>query len=87
MTAPASPNIVDAPDFGRLPDHRDIALVDLADEVAALQERAALADAYRAEAIEAIERLGVKMRELETAYRLIAGLREQLRIARGEAAA
>lgn len=64
----------------------DLVVVDLADEVAELRQRAELADSYRAEAFEAIERLGEKMRELETANRLIANLREQLRDARREKA-
>ena len=59
-------------------DYREFVIVDLADENAALRERAALAEGYKAELLEAIERLGEKMRELETAHRLIARLRAEL---------
>jgi hypothetical protein len=65
----------------------DLVIEDLAAENAALRERAALADAYRWEALEAIERLGEKMRELETAHRINADLRERLSIARTRVAA
>jgi hypothetical protein len=56
----------------------DLVIVDLADEAETLRARAELADAYRAEATEAVERLGQTMRELEQAYRIISRLREAL---------
>ena len=62
----------------------DLVIVDLADEVEALLERAALAEAYHQEATELVERLADARRELERCYRLIARLREAL--ARDEAA-
>jgi hypothetical protein len=64
----------------------DLVITDLADEVAELREQAALARAYRAEAFEAIERLGEKMRELEQALRQNAILRHQLLAVRQELA-
>jgi hypothetical protein len=65
----------------------DLVIEDFALENVRLRERAELAEGYRAEAIEAIEKIGLLMHELEQARRANAHLRQQLQVARGEVAA
>ena len=57
----------------------DLVVVDIADELADLRERAALLDSYRELAQVAVDRLAEQTAEIERLRRRIAGLVAELR--------
>ena len=65
----------------------DLVIVDLADEVAELRERLAVAAAYRAMVQVALEQLAEQRAELSYSRRRIAALVDEVRAIRGAVAA
>ena len=62
----------------------DLVITDLADENAALRERAALGESYLELAKQAIEELHEQHREIERQRRQLAALRDEVRKGRAD---